>query len=155
MKTDTMKKQNRLLDTKTVWLNKLGLNVRYAELGDSKHPPILLMHGVPENLQAWYDVAPLLAEKYHVLAFDWPGFGGSDPPAIAQGLYVTQLCRGHCRLHGLLADPSRDPDGHRHCFTAGAIGRPGASGQGVKAGSDGRHSISTATVLLLGAQKFC
>jgi len=79
MKIDTMKKQNRLLDTKTVRLNKLDLNVRYAELGDSTHPTLLLMHGVPENLQGWYDVAPLLAEKYHVLAFDWPGFGGSDP----------------------------------------------------------------------------
>jgi len=79
MKTDTMIKQNRLLDTKTVRLNKLGLKVRYAELGDRTKPPIVLLHGVPENLQAWYDVAPLLAKKYHVLAFDWPGFGGSDP----------------------------------------------------------------------------
>ena len=36
---------------------------------------------MPENLQGWYAVAPLLAEKYHVLAVDWPGFGGSDPLA--------------------------------------------------------------------------
>jgi pimeloyl-ACP methyl ester carboxylesterase len=74
-----MAKQNRLLDTKTVRLNKLGLNVRYTELGDSTHPLVLLLHGFPENLQCWYTVAPLLAEKYHVLALDWPGFGGSDP----------------------------------------------------------------------------
>ena len=76
---DEKAKQNRLLDTKTVRLNKLGLNVRYAELGDSTRPPVLLLHGVPENLQGWYAVAPLLAQKYHVLALDWPGFGGSDP----------------------------------------------------------------------------
>ncbi len=75
---DTMTKQNRLLVTKTVRLNKEGLNVRYAELGDGGHPPVLLLHGVPENLHCWYAVAPLLAERYHVLAFDWPGFGGSD-----------------------------------------------------------------------------
>ncbi|MFQ5677406.1 MAG: hypothetical protein ACE5G1_16070, partial [bacterium] len=68
---DTMAKQNRLLDTKTVRLNKLGLNVRYTELGDSTHPLVLLLHGVPENLQCWYAVAPLLAEKYHVLAHEW------------------------------------------------------------------------------------
>jgi len=74
-----MAKQNRLLVTKTVRLNKEGLNVRYAELGDPAKPPVLLLHGVPENLQGWYAVAPLLAEKYHVLALDWPGFGGSDP----------------------------------------------------------------------------
>ena len=74
-----MAKQSRLLVTKTVRLKKQELNVRYAELGDPAKPPVLLLHGVPENLQAWYDVAPLLAEKYHVLALDWPGFGGSDP----------------------------------------------------------------------------
>ena len=79
MKKHTMAKQNHLLDTKTVRLNKLGLNVRYTELGNSTHPPVLLLHGVPENLQCWYAVAPLLAEKHHVLALDWPGFGGSDP----------------------------------------------------------------------------
>ncbi|MEE8152477.1 MAG: hypothetical protein V3T76_05535, partial [candidate division NC10 bacterium] len=42
-----MAKQNRLLDTKTVRLNKLGLNVRYTELGGSTHPLVLLLHGAP------------------------------------------------------------------------------------------------------------
>ena len=41
MKKHTMAKQNYLLDTKTVRLNKLGLNVRNTELGDSTHPPVL------------------------------------------------------------------------------------------------------------------
>ncbi len=76
---DTTENQNRLMVTKTVRLKKEELNVRYAELGDPTNPAVLLLHGVPENLQAWYAVAPLLAEKYHVLALDWPGFGGSDP----------------------------------------------------------------------------
>ncbi len=40
-----MAKQNRLLVTKTVRLNKEWLNVRYAELGDRAYPPILLLHG--------------------------------------------------------------------------------------------------------------
>lgn len=81
--------QNRLLDTKTVRLNRSGLNLRYAELGDSAHPTVVLMHGVPENLQAWYAAAPLLAENYHVLAVDWPGFGGSDPLA-SHGEYTSR-----------------------------------------------------------------
>ncbi len=76
---DTAVKQSRLLVTKTVRLKKEEINVRYAELGDQTKPSVLLLHGVPENLQAWYAVAPRLAEKYHVLALDWPGFGGSDP----------------------------------------------------------------------------
>lgn len=71
--------QSSLLETKTVKLDKSGLNIRYAQLGNPTNPPVLLLHGVPENLQAWYAVAPLLAENYHVLAIDWPGFGGSDP----------------------------------------------------------------------------
>ena len=76
---DTMAKMNCLLVTKTTQLKKEKLKVRYAELGEPAKPPVLLLHGVPENLQGWYAVAPLLAEKYHVLALDWPGFGGSDP----------------------------------------------------------------------------
>ena len=71
--------QNDLLVTQTVRLKKEGISVRYAELGDASKPSVLLLHGVPENLQAWYAVAPVLAEKFHVLALDWPGFGGSDP----------------------------------------------------------------------------
>jgi pimeloyl-ACP methyl ester carboxylesterase len=76
---ETTSNRNRLLATKTVQLKTEELNVRYAELGDPSNPTVVLLHGVPENLQAWYAVAPLLAENYHVLALDWPGFGGSDP----------------------------------------------------------------------------
>ena len=78
MKHNTTK-QNRLLDTKKVYLNKFNINLRYAELGDVKNPPIILLHGVPENLHAWYAVAPRLANNYHVIALDWPGFGESEP----------------------------------------------------------------------------
>lgn len=70
---------SRLLETQHVRLKRGGLRVRYAELGDPEKATVLLLHGVPENLQAWYAVAPLLAEVYHVVALDWPGFGGSDP----------------------------------------------------------------------------
>ena len=76
---DATVERTPLLVTQTVWLKKEKLNVRYAKLGDPANPPVLLLHGVPENLQCWYAVAPLLAEDYHVLALDWPGFGGSDP----------------------------------------------------------------------------
>ena len=76
---NTTVRQNRLLVTRTVRLKEEELYVRYAELGDPAKPTVLLLHGVPENLQCWYAVAPLLARDYHVLALDWPGFGGSDP----------------------------------------------------------------------------
>ena len=70
---NTTVRQNRLLVTQTVRLKKEELYVRYAELGDPAKPTVLLLHGVPENLQCWYAVAPLLARDYHVLALDWPG----------------------------------------------------------------------------------
>ncbi|WP_296385263.1 alpha/beta hydrolase [Winogradskyella sp.] len=73
-----MNTQNHLLDTKKIYLNKFDINLRYAELGDIKRPPIILLHGVPENLNAWYAVAPQLSKNNRVLALDWPGFGGSD-----------------------------------------------------------------------------
>jgi len=74
-----------LLPTQKLCLKAAGINLRYAELGKPENPALILLHGVPENLQAWYGVAPILAEKYHVLAIDWPGFGGSD------GLNSTEL----------------------------------------------------------------
>lgn len=78
MKNNTTN-QTALLETKKVHINKFDIDLRYAELGNPTDPPIILLHGVPENLQSWYAVAPLLAKQYRVLAIDWPGFGGSDP----------------------------------------------------------------------------
>jgi len=75
---------SRLMATKTVRLQNGGQVIRYAELGDPAKPAVILLHGVPENLQAWYAVAPLMADKYRVLAFDWPGFGGSEPFSSTQ-----------------------------------------------------------------------
>ncbi|MGW9685735.1 alpha/beta fold hydrolase [Flagellimonas sp. 2504JD1-5] len=74
----TNQQQSKLLRTKKVQIEKFGLSIRYAELGDSENPTILLLHGVPENLHTWYDVAPALSNDYHVLAMDFPGFGGSE-----------------------------------------------------------------------------
>ncbi|WP_190811455.1 alpha/beta fold hydrolase [Flagellimonas sp. S3867] len=74
----TNQQQSKLLNTKKVRIKKFGLNIRYAEMGNSQNPTILLLHGVPENLHTWYDVAPALSKDYHVLAIDWPGFGGSE-----------------------------------------------------------------------------
>ena len=77
--TQTQPAQGALMATQKVWLNNENIHIRYAQLGNPSNPTVILLHGVPENLQAWYGVAPLLAKKYHVLALDLPGFGGSDP----------------------------------------------------------------------------
>lgn len=50
--------------------------VRVARLGQG--PPVVLLHGYPDNLQIWSAVAPLLTERLEVRAFDWPGLGESE-----------------------------------------------------------------------------
>jgi haloacetate dehalogenase len=46
-------------------------------------PPVLLLHGYPESHVMWRDVAPLLAERYTVVATDLTGYGTSFRPAPA------------------------------------------------------------------------
>jgi len=53
-----------------------GRRLRVARLGTG--PPLVLLHGYPDNLQIWCRAAPLLSRAHQVLAFDWPGMGESD-----------------------------------------------------------------------------
>jgi pimeloyl-ACP methyl ester carboxylesterase len=54
-----------------------GRRIRVARLGSG--PPLVLLHGYPDNLQIWCELAPRLAQHYETIAFDWPGMGWSDP----------------------------------------------------------------------------
>jgi pimeloyl-ACP methyl ester carboxylesterase len=54
-----------------------GRRLRVARVGCG--PPLLLLHGYPDNLQIWSALAPLLAPRFEVIAFDWPGMGQSEP----------------------------------------------------------------------------
>jgi pimeloyl-ACP methyl ester carboxylesterase len=53
-----------------------GRKLRVARVGSG--PPIVLLHGYPDNLQIWCELAPRLADRFQVIAFDWPGMGFSD-----------------------------------------------------------------------------
>ena len=53
-----------------------GRRVRVARLGSG--PPLALLHGYPDNLQIFSELAPRLAGSFSVIAFDWPGMGRSD-----------------------------------------------------------------------------
>lgn len=53
-----------------------GRRLRVARLGSG--PPLVLLHGYPDNLQIWCELAPRLADRFDVIAFDWPGMGHSD-----------------------------------------------------------------------------
>jgi len=58
-----------------------GVSVFYREAGDAAKPTLLLLHGFPTSSQMFRNLIPELAEKYHVLAPDYPGYGASDAPA--------------------------------------------------------------------------
>jgi pimeloyl-ACP methyl ester carboxylesterase len=64
-----------LLATNSVRLNN-GKHLRIARLGQG--PPIVFLHGYPETLQIWSQLAPFLTDRFEVIAFDWPGMGCSD-----------------------------------------------------------------------------
>jgi pimeloyl-ACP methyl ester carboxylesterase len=53
-----------------------GKRLRLARMGSG--PPLVLLHGYPDNLQIWSALAPKLADRFEVIAFDWPGMGYSD-----------------------------------------------------------------------------
>jgi hypothetical protein len=55
-----------------------GLNVFYREAGVPKAPAILLLHGFPSSSHMFRDLIPQLADRYHLVAPDLPGFGFSD-----------------------------------------------------------------------------
>lgn len=58
-----------------------GLNIFYREAGPKDAPTIVLLHGFPTSSHMFRNLIPKLADKYHVIAPDYPGFGNSDAPA--------------------------------------------------------------------------
>ena len=60
-----------------------GLTLRRMVLRNSNPKgTVLFLHGFPETLYAWKDIAKALADEYEVHAFDWPGYGLSSRPTL-------------------------------------------------------------------------
>jgi pimeloyl-ACP methyl ester carboxylesterase len=61
---------------------KVGdLDIFYREAGPQDAPTILLLHGFPTSSQMFRNLIPALADQYHVVAPDYPGFGHSSMPS--------------------------------------------------------------------------
>ena len=57
-----------------------GLKMFYREAGDPHARTLLLLHGFPTSSHMYRGLIPALADRYHVVAPDLPGFGFSDGP---------------------------------------------------------------------------
>jgi pimeloyl-ACP methyl ester carboxylesterase len=57
-----------------------GHRVFYREAGAPESRAVLLLHGFPTSSHMFRDLIPLLADRYHVVAPDLPGFGNTVSP---------------------------------------------------------------------------
>jgi pimeloyl-ACP methyl ester carboxylesterase len=65
-----------------------GLDIFYREAGPANAPTVLLLHGFPSSSRMWEPLLPLLADKYHLIAPDYPGFGHSSAPSPSSFEYT-------------------------------------------------------------------
>jgi len=57
-----------------------GLSLFYREAGPPDAPSVLLLHGFPSSSRMWQPLIDRLANRYRLVAPDYPGFGHSDAP---------------------------------------------------------------------------
>ena len=68
---------------------KVGdLDIFYREAGPTDAPTVLLLHGFPTSSQMFRNLIPALADRYHLAAPDYPGFGHSSMPPLDQFSYT-------------------------------------------------------------------
>jgi pimeloyl-ACP methyl ester carboxylesterase len=83
-----------------------GFDVAYTEAGNPDNPDVVVLHGIhaAASSREFEGVLDALAEDYHVLAPDLPGFGSSDRPPVA---YTSALYEAF--VADFLADRADDP----------------------------------------------
>ena len=65
-----------------------GLSVFYRESGPHDAPVVLLLHGFPTSSHMFRNLIPALADRYRVIAPDYPGYGQSDMPDHTEFAYT-------------------------------------------------------------------
>ncbi len=64
-----------------------GLDIFYREAGPKDAPTILLLHGFPTSSHMFRNLIPALADEFHLVAPDYPGFGASSMPTVQEFEY--------------------------------------------------------------------
>ncbi len=65
-----------------------GLDIFYREAGPKDAPTVLLLHGFPTSSHMFRNLIPELADEYHVIAPDYPGYGNSSMPSVDEFEYT-------------------------------------------------------------------
>ena len=65
-----------------------GLDLFYLEAGPKEAPTVVLLHGYPSSSRMYAPLIPLLADRYHLIAPDYPGFGQSEAPPPSRYCYT-------------------------------------------------------------------
>jgi len=65
-----------------------GLDIFYREAGTPQAPKLVLLHGYPASSHQYRNLIPALAERFHVIAPDYPGFGNSAVPDPREFAYT-------------------------------------------------------------------
>ena len=85
-----------------------GLNIFYREVQAAHAPNLLLLHGFPTASHMFRDLIPLLADGFHIIAPDLPGFGRSGIGSSFAGSSETEAvssCDGAVRQRFSSAQP--------------------------------------------------
>src|SRR4030081_1310675 len=77
-----------------------GRRIFYREAGSPAAPAVVLLHGTPASSHQYRNLIPALADRYHVIAPDYPGFGHSDVPGVDEFKYTFDNVAEH--VDGLL-----------------------------------------------------
>src|SRR5437762_3941885 len=64
-----------------------GVEMFYREAGPADGPVVVLLHGFPASSRMFRNLIPKLADKYHIIAPDYPAFGHSAVPDRTQFTY--------------------------------------------------------------------
>jgi pimeloyl-ACP methyl ester carboxylesterase len=67
-----------------------GLDIYYRETGNSDNPTVILLHGFPTSSHMFRTLIPKLADDYHVIAPDYPGYGNSPMPLVSEFDYTFE-----------------------------------------------------------------
>ena len=67
-----------------------GVDLCVAELGDPHRPTVVLVHGYPDSKEVWSEVAPRLADRFHVVLYDVRGHGRSTAPKPLRGSFTLE-----------------------------------------------------------------